>query len=185
MKNLAIFFSGNGSNMQAIINASQCADYGATVKLIICNNACAPGINIASQTGIKLSIITNGDDQLIYNKMTNNNIDFIALAGYTYILKGIILEKYCERIFNIHPSLLPLYRGKNAQEQALKDNAKISGCTVHLVNENIDKGKILAQIIVPILANDNVESLSKRILRQEHILYPKIISNYIKSFIKN
>ena len=185
MKNLAIFFSGKGSNMQAIINSSKCSTYGASIKLLICNNVSAPGIDIASKSGIKLSIIENGDNQLIYNEVIKEKIDFIALAGYTNILKGPILEKYQDRIFNIHPSLLPLYRGKNAQEQTLKNNAKISGCTVHLVNKHIDKGKILGQMIVPILANDNIESLQKRILRQEHILYPKIISSYIKTFIKN
>lgn len=176
MKNLAVFFSGNGSNMQAIIKASQEVDYGIKVKLLICNNANAPGIALAKRSGIKLRIIEPHNEEKIYIELMNESIDLIALAGYNAIIKPYLLQKYSNAILNIHPSLLPLYPGKNAPEQALKDQAKITGCTVHIVTKNIDKGPIIKQAIVPILKGDTLESLKNRILRQEHLLYPKTIA---------
>lgn len=176
MKNLAIFFSGNGSNMQALINASE----QFKVELLICNNVEAKGIVIAENSGIELIIATNINEQDIYEKLVEKKIDYIALAGYNKLIKSFLLEKYNKKIFNIHPSLLPLYRGKDAVAQALANNARITGCTAHLINEEIDKGIILAQAMIPILNNDTIETLHKRILKQEQIIYAKTINKYVK-----
>lgn len=179
MKNLAIFFSGNGTNMQALVKASQHAHYPVKTKLLICNNETAKGLQFAKTSNIALDVISN--EKIIYTKLVEHNIDYIALAGYDKIISPFLIEKYKNKIFNIHPSLLPLYRGKNAVQQALTNNAKISGCTVHLINEKIDQGIILAQTIVPILHNDSLETLQQRILRQEHIVYANAIKQYISN----
>lgn len=164
--------------MQHIIKKSQEYSYPAKVALVVSDEPNAPGIKIAKDWNIPI-IIFNKE---ILNNLEYYKIDFCILAGYMSILKEDIINRYKNRILNIHPSLLPLHKGKDAQEKALKSNALISGCTVHIVEKKVDSGKILARVAIPILANDTKESLKNKILHLEHLLYPEVISNYIKTY---
>jgi len=180
---IAILISGRESNMVALVDAVTGGRIpGAEVAIVISDQAQAAGLESARQRGIESVLIQRGGrtredhDREIVAELKRRNVDLVCLAGYMRILSQVFLDSYRGRILNIHPSLLPAFPGLNPQKQALDQGAQTAGCTVHFVDETLDGGPIIAQRRVPILPEDTVESLSARILEQEHLLYPEAVS---------
>ncbi|MGL9717849.1 MAG: phosphoribosylglycinamide formyltransferase [Wolbachia sp.] len=174
---LGILISGRGSNMQALIKACQDRSFPAEVVCIITNNGKAAGLEIAKQAGISAFVVENKplDANRIHEIFVQHTVDLICLAGFMRILRADFLSKWHNKVINIHPSLLPSFKGLNAQEQALKAGVKITGCTVHYVTPEVDAGAIITQAAVPVLSNDDVHSLSERILAEEHKCYVEAV----------
>ncbi|CCF78143.1 folate-dependent phosphoribosylglycinamide formyl transferase PurN [Wolbachia endosymbiont of Onchocerca ochengi] len=174
---LGVLISGRGSNMQALIKAGQDCSFPAEVVCVITNNNKAAGLKIAKQAGISAFIVENNplDADRIHEILVQHKVHLICLAGFMRILKADFLTKWHNKVINIHPSLLPSFKGLSAQEQALKAGVKITGCTVHYVTPEVDAGSIIAQTAVPVLPNDNIQSLSERILAEEHKCYVEAI----------
>ena len=180
---IAILISGRGSNMVALADAvAEGRIPGAEVAIVISDQAHVAGLESARQRGIESAVIqrrgrTREDhDREIVAELKRRKVNLVCLAGYMRILSQVFLDSYRGRILNIHPSLLPAFPGLNPQKQALDQGAPTTGCTVHFVDETLDGGPIIAQRRVPILPEDTVESLSARILDQEHLLYPEAVS---------
>lgn len=174
---LGILISGRGSNMQSLIKACQDRSFPAEVVCVITNNGEAAGLKIAKQAGISAFVVESNplDANKIHEILVQHKVDLVCLAGFMRILKADFLSKWHDRVINIHPSLLPSFKGLNAQEQALKAGVKITGCTVHYVTPEVDAGAIIAQAAVPVLPNDNIQSLSERILAGEHKCYVEAV----------
>ena len=175
----AVFISGNGSNLKSLIKFSRSNKSPISIKLIISNNSKAKGLSYGKIFKIKKRVINFKktkifDDKLI-SIMRKNQIEMICLAGFMKILSKYFIKKFNGKIINIHPSLLPKYKGLNTHKRALKDKEKYSGCTVHFVNSKLDSGKIILQKKVKISKNETKGSLAKKVLVQEHKLYPKAI----------
>ena len=182
MKRIAILISGRGSNMLALIDAVRTGGIAhAEVAVVISDKRDAPGLEKAAEFGIETLVIERQrrsreeHDRDIIAALKTRDIDLVCLAGYMRVLSSEFINAYRGRILNIHPSLLPLFPGLNAQQQALHHGAKISGCTVHLVDETLDGGPVVAQSSVAVHADDTIESLSARILIEEHQLYPEAV----------
>ena len=176
----AVFISGKGSNLKSLIRFSRSNKSPISIKLIISNNSKAQGLSYGKIFKIKKRVINFkdtkiSDDKLIYI-LRKNQIDMICLAGFMKILSKYFIKKFNGKIINIHPSLLPKYKGLNTHKRALINKEKYSGCTVHFVNSKLDSGKIILQKRVKISQNETEKSLTKKILIQEHKLYPKAIS---------
>jgi phosphoribosylglycinamide formyltransferase-1 len=178
----AIFISGRGSNMKALIEACKGNEFPAKIVLVLANKDDAKGLNFAKQNNIPTEIISHRDfnsriefEKKIDEILKNYNVEIICLAGFMRILSEWFVEKWLNKIINIHPSLLPDFKGANAVEDALKSQVKISGCSTHFVNKDVDCGEIIMQAQVEVSADDNFESLSQKILQQEHIIYPKTL----------
>jgi phosphoribosylglycinamide formyltransferase-1 len=182
MKRLGILLSGRGSNFLAIADAIAEKRLPAEITVVISNRPDAPGLAAALDRGIHaVSFPSKGLDRELYDRrliaeLRAHEVDLICLAGYMRILSGYFIREFPMRILNIHPSLLPAFPGLDAQHQALVHGAKIAGCTVHFVDEGLDSGPIVAQASVPVLDEDSAESLSARILREEHRLYSEAIA---------
>jgi phosphoribosylglycinamide formyltransferase-1 len=182
MKRLGILLSGRGSNFLAIADAIAQHRLPAQIALVISNRPDAPGLKAAQDRGIHaLSFPSKGMDREVYDRqlaegLRAHHVDLVCLAGYMRILSGYFIREFPQRILNIHPSLLPAFPGLDAQHQALVHGAKIAGCTVHFVDEGLDSGPIIAQASVPVLDEDTVDSLSARILIEEHRLYSEAIA---------
>ncbi|HXT61772.1 MAG TPA: phosphoribosylglycinamide formyltransferase [Pyrinomonadaceae bacterium] len=183
---LAILISGRGSNMAALIDAAQSGKIPqGEVALVISDQPSAPGLQKAYECGIETLVIERRGrsreehDQEVTAALRARQVDLVCLAGYMRILSSQFIEAYRGRILNIHPSLLPSFPGLEAQRQALDHGAKTAGCTVHLVDETLDGGPIIAQRSVPVLEGDTVETLSQRILEQEHELYPAAVASVL------
>tara|TARA_A100001011_G_scaffold377847_1_gene441966 strand:- start:618 stop:1202 length:585 start_codon:yes stop_codon:yes gene_type:complete len=176
----AVFISGTGSNLRSLIKFSKKKGSKFAIELIISNNSKAKGLNYAQKFKIKKKIIDYSRKQNIDNKILKNlekyNIKLICLAGFMKILSQNFIKKFNGKIINIHPSLLPKYKGLNPHQRIIDNKEKYSGCTVHFVNSKLDSGKIIIQKKVKVLKNDTANSLAKRILREEHILYPKALN---------
>ena len=184
---IAILLSGRGSNMVALADAVQNGTIpDAEIGLVLSDQLAAKGVEIAQKRGIKTVVILRGGrkreehDREIVSVLRDERVDLICLAGYMRVLSPFFVEAFKNRILNIHPSLLPLFPGLDAQRQALEHGATISGCTVHFVDNTLDGGPIIAQRTVPVVPGDTVESLSARILEQEHILYPEAVALVLK-----
>jgi len=175
----AVFISGTGSNLKSLINFSRLNKSPICINLIITNNKFAKGLKYAAFFKIQKKIINfkNKDiaEKKILNVLKKNKIELICLAGFMKILSKNFIKNFKGKIFNIHPSLLPKYKGLNTHQRAIKNKDKHSGCTVHFVSSKLDSGKIILQKKVKILKKDTPDSLGKRILTQEHKLYPKAI----------
>ena len=175
----AVFISGTGSNLQSLIKFSKIKKSPISIDLIITNNPKAKGLRFAKQFKIKKKILNfknkNFSERKLLSFLKINNIEMICLAGFMKILSKNFIKKFKGKILNIHPSLLPKYKGLNTHKRALKNKEKYSGCTVHFVNSRLDSGKIILQKKVKITKNETENSLSKKILVQEHKLYPKAI----------
>jgi phosphoribosylglycinamide formyltransferase-1 len=182
MKRLGILLSGRGSNFLAIGDAIAEKRLAAEIAIVISNRPDAPGLAAAKDRGFPaLSVPSKGLDRELYDRqliaeLRAHQVDLVCLAGYMRILSGYFIREFPQRILNIHPSLLPAFPGLDAQYQALQHGTKIAGCTVHFVDEGLDSGPIVAQAAVPILDEDTVDSLSARILKEEHRLYSEAIS---------
>ena len=182
MRRLGILISGRGSNFLAIADAISAHRLEAEIGVVISNLAEAPGAALARDRGLRTVVLPSKgldreayDGQLI-DELRNSHVDLVCLAGYMRILSGRFIREFHQRILNIHPSLLPAFPGLDAQHQAVAHGVKYSGCTVHFVEEGLDSGPIVAQAVVPVLADDTAESLSGRILKEEHRIYPESIA---------
>ncbi|MDP3780490.1 MAG: phosphoribosylglycinamide formyltransferase [Nitrosopumilaceae archaeon] len=187
MLNLAILISGRGSNMEAILKAIKKKKIPVNPAVVISNKPDAKGLKIAKKLGVKTEVVDSQDfkgDRLEYDKkiitvLEKYNITpengLVCLAGFMRIISPEFIRKYKNRIMNIHPALLPSYPGLHAQRQALEGGAKYSGCTVHFADEKVDHGPIILQSVVKVKDDDTEESLSKRILAQEHKIYPEAV----------
>ena len=175
----AVFISGTGSNLKSLIKFSKSKKSPISVNFIISNNPKAKGLDYAKKFKIKKKVFNFKNKILSENKVLSilkkNNIEMICLAGFMKILSKNFIKKFKGKILNIHPSLLPKYKGLNTHEKALINKEKYSGCTVHFVNSELDSGKIILQKRVKISKNETKDSLANKILVQEHKLYPEAI----------
>jgi phosphoribosylglycinamide formyltransferase-1 len=178
---LGVLISGRGSNFEAIADAIAQRRLDAEIAIVISNKSDAPGLNIARNRGIPMRVIPSRGmereayDRLLIEELRTHQVDLVCLAGFMRLLSASFISAFHGRLLNIHPSLLPAFPGLEAQRQALDHGVKITGCTVHFVDEFLDSGPIVMQSAVPVLDADTVESLSSRILRQEHLIYSKAI----------
>jgi phosphoribosylglycinamide formyltransferase-1 len=183
--NIAVFISGTGTNFKNLIQYSLKKHSKFKIKLVVSNNSNAKGLEYARKFKIKKKIINYknliNSEINILGYLNKENISIICLAGFMRILTANFIKKFKGKIINIHPSLLPKYKGLNTHQRALDNKEKYSGCTVHFVNSKLDAGKIILQKKVKIFKNDTSEKLSKRILKQEHLLYPKALEKIISS----
>ena len=182
-KNIAVFISGRGSNLKSLINYSKKKNSLIKIMLVISNNTDAKGLKIANSFKIKNYAI-KFKNRSIFEKqslklMKKYNIDMICLAGFMKIVSGNFIKKFTNPILNIHPSLLPKYKGLNTHLRAIKNKDKFSGASVHKVTQKLDSGKIILQKKIRILKKDTVKSLEKKVLKIEHEIYPKAIVKFI------
>ncbi len=187
---LAVFISGRGSNMMSILKECEDPNFPAEVSLVLSNNPNAKGLEYARDKKIATEVVDHKKFQYrtdfeneINNRLKNYDVDLIVLAGFMRILTASFTNKWNGRIINIHPSLLPEYKGLNTHERAINDGKKESGCTVHFVDEHLDNGTIILQKHVPILEGDTPEILAARVLEQEHKAYPEAIKIIASSLL--
>ena len=175
----AVFISGTGSNLKSLIKFSKLKKSPISINLIVSDNPKSKGLQFGKRFQIKRKIFNFEKKSIAERKiileLKKNKINFICLAGFMKILSKNFIKSFKGKILNIHPSLLPRFKGLNTHERVIKNNETYSGCTVHFVNSKLDSGKIILQKKVKIYKNDNPRSLSKKILIQEHKLYPKAI----------
>ena len=174
----AVFISGTGSNLKNLIKFSKTKISPILIKLIISNSKKAKGLKYSTQYNIEKKIVNfnnNFSENKILNYINKKNIKFICLAGFMKVLSKNFIRKFKGKIVNIHPSLLPKYKGLNTHKRALKNKEKFAGCTVHYVTIKLDSGKIILQKKVKIKKKDTVNSLKKKVLKKEHQLYPSAI----------
>jgi len=184
----AILISGRGTNMAALIEAARDPSYPAEIAVVISNIASAKGLEIAEAAGIKTLAISNKYystktvfEEQILKALSESRIELICLAGFMRVLSASFISHFEGRILNIHPSLLPAYRGLDTHKRALADGVKDHGCTVHFVVPELDAGPIIAQAIVPVLDGDTEETLSARVLIAENRLYPEALAKVAAS----
>ena len=181
MKNLGILLSGRGSNFEAIASNVRAGKIPAKIAVVISNREEAPGLARAREMGLAARFIpSKGKEREAYDcevvaVLKEFQVDLVCLAGFMRILSPYFVREFPRRILNIHPALLPAFPGLDAQKQALEYGAKFSGCTVHIVDEGVDTGPIVAQAVVPVLNDDTAETLSARILKEEHRIYSEAI----------
>lgn len=181
-KKIGILISGRGSNMLAIIEAVEQGKLDAEVAIVISNIATAAGLEKARQHGIETLAISHKGlareehERLVVAELKKRHVELVCLAGYMRLLSPYLLSEFPQRVLNIHPSLLPAFPGLEAQHQALEYGVKVSGCTVHFVDENLDHGPIIKQTAVPVYDDDTEETLSARILSAEHQTYVAAIA---------
>ena len=175
----AVFISGTGSNLKNLINFSKTKKSPISIDLIISNTIKAKGLRYSNQYKIKKKILNFKNNKIAEKRLLNllkkNKIQFISLAGFMKILSSKFIKQFNGKIINIHPSLLPRYKGLNTHSRAIQNKDKFTGCSVHYVTEKLDSGKIIIQKKIKILKKDTPKSLAKKVLKQEHKLYPKAI----------
>jgi phosphoribosylglycinamide formyltransferase-1 len=178
---LGILISGRGSNFEAIANSIARRKLDAEIGIVISNRANAAGLEIARERGFAMRVMPSAGvdretyDKLLIDELRTHEVDLVCLAGFMRLLSADFIRAFPNRILNIHPSLLPAFAGLDAPRQALEYGVRITGCTVHLVDEFLDSGPIVIQSAVPVLDDDTVETLSARILLQEHVIYAQAI----------
>jgi phosphoribosylglycinamide formyltransferase-1 len=175
---VAILISGRGSNMRALVEAAAARDYPAEIALVLSNRPAAPGLAWAQDRGLPTAVIDHtihqtreAFDTAVNAALAAHAIDLVALAGFMRIMTPLLIDPWLDRMLNIHPSLLPAYRGLNTHARALADGVKIHGCTVYYVRHEVDTGPILAQAAVPVLPQDTEATLAARVLEAEHQIY--------------
>lgn len=178
-KRTAILISGRGSNMQALAAAARAADYPAEIVLVISNRPDAAGLQWAEANGLARLVIDHkahasraAFEDALQQALDGANVELIALAGFMRLMTPAFVERWRNRMINIHPSLLPSFRGLHTHEQALAAGVRIAGCTVHFVRTETDTGPIIAQAAVPVLSSDTATTLAARVLEAEHKIYP-------------
>ncbi len=185
-KKIAIFISGRGSNLKSLIKYSNTKKSIIKIVLVISNNFSAKGLDYAKKSKIKNIYIKYSNKKNFENRslklLKQNNVDLICLAGFMKILSGNFIKKFYKPILNIHPSLLPKYKGLNTHKRAIKNKEKFSGATVHIVNKKLDAGKIILQKRVKILKSDCEKSLQKKVLKIEHKIYSKAIEKLFTNY---
>jgi len=181
-KRIAILLSGRGSNFEAIADNVAAGRIHAEIALVVSNRADAPGLESARRRGLPAVCIPSKSlereayDRQVVAALKEKRVDLVCLAGFMRLLSPYFIREFPNRILNIHPSLLPAFPGLEAQRQALEHGVKVSGCTVHIVDEQLDHGPIVVQTCVPVLDDDSVETLSARILKEEHRIYSEAIN---------
>jgi len=181
-KKIGILISGRGSNMLALIEATERGELEAEVAVVISNVDGAPGVQKAREHGVETLVISHvglsreEHERRLVAELKRRGVELVCLAGYMRLLSPYFLSEFPGRVLNIHPSLLPAFPGLEAQRQALEYGVKFSGCTVHFVDEQMDHGPIIAQAVVPVYDDDTVETLSARILAEEHRLYVRAVA---------
>jgi phosphoribosylglycinamide formyltransferase-1 len=188
---LGVLISGNGSNLQSIIDHIEKGSLKSVIKIVISNNPDAYGITRAKKHGIPFIVLKNGDlknkeefDLELIRILENKSVDLVILAGFMRIITPTLLKAFPQKIMNIHPALLPSFPGIHGQNQALEYGVKISGCTVHFVDEGVDTGPIILQSAVQVLDDDTEETLAARILKEEHRIYPQAIQLFAEGKIE-
>ena len=181
--NTAVFISGRGSNLKSLIAFSQKKKSPIRIKLVISNNKKAKGLNYIKNYKLNKFIVNYSNikkaENNILKKLKKSKIEFICLAGFMKILSSNFIKRFNKPILNIHPSLLPKYKGLNTHLRVINNNETFTGATVHLVTEKLDSGKIILQKKVKVFKNDDEKTLSKRVLKVEHQLYPKAIMKFL------
>lgn len=187
MKNIVILISGRGSNMQAIVRTARSEQWPARIAAVISNRAEAEGLSFAAEHGIPTQVVANKDyssreefDAALQVAIDRFAPDLVVLAGFMRILSAPFVAHFDARLLNIHPSLLPSFPGLATHRQALTAGVKVHGATVHFVTADLDHGPIVAQVTVPVLEDDSEESLAKRVLAQEHVIYPRAIRWFVE-----
>lgn len=182
-KRVGVLISGRGSNMMALAEAARDADYPADIVCVVSNRPEAEGLKHAATMGIATKVIDHKSygshrafEVALDDYLRSQRLDFLALAGFMRVLSPRFIAGWRDRAINIHPSLLPAYRGLHTHERALADGVKEHGCTVHMVRAELDSGPIIAQARVPVLAGDDAEKLAARVLVEEHRLYPQALA---------
>lgn len=191
MVNLGVLVSGSGSNLQSIIDSVEAGTLDAAVKVVISDNAGAYALERAAKHNIPTVVLHKKDyrsreafDAAVVAELRGRGVELVVLAGFMRIISPVLLEAFPMRIMNIHPSLLPAFPGLGVQKKALEHGVKFSGCTVHFVDGGLDSGPIIIQAVVPVLDADTPETLSKRILAEEHRIYPHAIRLYSEGRLK-
>lgn len=179
---IAVLISGRGSNLQALIDACAKDDFPAKIVLVLSNKADAQGLHRAAQAGIATAVLNHKDyadreafDQAMSERLEVADVDLICLAGFMRLLSDGFVKHWRDKVINIHPSLLPAFKGLHVHEQAIEAGVRFSGCTVHVVRPAMDEGPIIAQAVVPVLKGDSADDLAARILVQEHRIYPMAV----------
>ncbi|MBI5643824.1 MAG: phosphoribosylglycinamide formyltransferase [Deltaproteobacteria bacterium] len=185
MVDIGVLVSGGGTNLQSIIDAIESKKVDAGIKVVISNNPDAFALKRAARHGIPREVILKEDfptreqyDTELARILKIHDVELVVLAGFMRIITRPMLEAFPMRIINIHPALLPSFPGLNVQKKAIEYGVKFSGCTVHFVDEGVDSGPIIIQAVVPVRDNDTADTLSKRILEEEHRIYPQAIQLY-------
>ncbi len=190
MKRLGILLSGRGSNFEAIADNAAAGKVNAEIGLVVSNRGDARGLERARERGLPAVLIpSKGLERETYDRqvvaaLREHRVDVVCLAGYMRLLSAYFVREFPYRILNIHPSLLPAFPGLEAQHQALEHGVKVTGCTVHFVDEFLDHGPIILQAVVPVRDDDTAETLSGRILREEHRIYSEAINLVINDCIR-
>ncbi|MBI4336168.1 MAG: phosphoribosylglycinamide formyltransferase [Candidatus Omnitrophica bacterium] len=191
MKNIAVFCSGNGTNFQAIINAARRGYIRADISLMVCDNPDAYALKRAKRAGVEVFLLTEEGfktredyDRAVIRKLEEKSIDLVVLAGFMRLLSPRFVQKYKNRILNIHPALLPSFKGTSGVKDALDYGVKITGPTVHFVDEGLDSGPIIIQERVAVRDDDTEETLARRIHKKEHIIYPKAVKWFVEGKLK-
>lgn len=176
---VGVLISGRGSNLQALLDAAQSPAFPARIALVISNKAEAAGLARAEKAGVETLVINHKDfpnreafDAEMTRALKERNVSLVCLAGFMRLLSAQFVTRWTGRLINIHPSLLPLFKGLHPHRQALEAGVKLHGCTVHFVTPDVDDGPIIAQAAVPVLEDDDEDRLAERVLKQEHQLYP-------------
>ena len=181
MRRLGVLLSGRGSNFEAIAANIAEGRLDAEIAVVVANRAEARGLERARELGLKAVLVPSKGverqeyDRRVVEVLRGHGVEFVCLAGFMRLLSGYFIREFPLRILNIHPSLLPAFPGLDAQHQALEHGVKFSGCTVHFVDENLDAGPIIIQAVVPVLDDDTADTLSARILKEEHRIYTEAI----------
>ncbi len=190
MKNLGILLSGRGSNFEAIARNVAAGKIPARIAVVISNREDAPGLERAREMGLNAVYIpAKGKERETYDRevvaaLKAHPVDLVCLAGFMRVLSPAFVRAFPGRVLNIHPALLPAFPGLDAQKQALEYGVKFTGCTVHMVDEGVDTGPIICQAVVPVLEGDTVETLSERILKEEHRIYSEAICLMLEDRIR-
>lgn len=181
-KAVAVLISGSGSNLQALIDACAASDFPARIALVLSNKADAYGLTRAQNAGIATCVLSHKDfasreafDEAIDAQLREHGIELVCLAGFMRLLTPDFVKKWEDRLVNIHPSLLPSFKGTHVHEQVVEAGVRFSGCTVHFVRAQMDVGPIITQAVVPVHPEDTAEMVGKRVLEQEHIIYPQAL----------
>ena len=188
-KRVGILISGRGSNMRALVEAARNPEYPAEIVCVVANKPDAGGLEYARTQGIKAHVVNHKDfakredfDTALNGYLQSQNLGLIACAGFMRIMTPLLIAPWQGRMINIHPSLLPLYKGLNTHARALAAGDREAGCTVHYVTAELDDGPIIAQARVPILESDTPETLAARVLVEEHKLYPAALASVVRRF---
>jgi phosphoribosylglycinamide formyltransferase-1 len=183
-KRVAILISGRGSNMTAILDAAKASDYPADIALVLANKPDAKGLETAAEHGIATEVVDHRDykgdrpafDAQIQKKLEEHKIELVVLAGFMRILTAEFVGKWTDKMINIHPSLLPSFKGLDTHQRAIDTGCRLAGCSVHFVRADMDSGPIICQAAVPVLKDDTADSLAGRILKAEHKIYPRAVA---------